>query len=288
MQSQSNKNKINSSWSRRTEICSQISKEMFILNVVISRAMLHAGSEAMLPSFDSTVRSWLKKPKSVPYSLALCPFCLHFSTSEWMHWLTCTDIYCEGGGSCRKKTPLYNTAYKTQGNCRMAEIIRPVHWQILRTGTRKNSLLYPCKFISSGNFWEDLAGTFLRDANTRHRCCEMSLFCFISVIYAQQQKQSTEHLTWECKDYFSYTINIQSCKSCWQAMEKESYLIFALDSDWTLLCYYLNHLEMKTKWDLSLSSKNSLASAAYSTLRVQSSPPDNRTFTFSWFSAMKF
>lgn len=59
----------------------------------------------------------------------------------------CTDlhaqnIYCEGGGSCRKKTPLYSTTYKTQGNCWMEEIVRPVHRQILRTGTRTNSLVY--------------------------------------------------------------------------------------------------------------------------------------------------
>lgn len=115
----------------------------------------------------------------------LSPFSILQSGCADLH---AQNIHCESRRRCRKTTPLYSTIYKPQGNRWIEEIIRPVHCRILRTGTRKNSLVYPYKSVSSGNFWENLTGTFLRDANPRPRCCEMPLFCFMSVIYAQQQK----------------------------------------------------------------------------------------------------
>lgn len=194
---------------------------------------------------------------SVTCSLAFPWFCLHFhylsvDVLTYTHRIFTVKVEGAGGNTRPCIAPLTKPRETW-----MEENIRHVRWQILRAGTRKNSFVYSYKSFSSGIFWENHTGTFLRDASTRCKCCGTSLLCFLPVTYAHQQKtinnQHTNHLTWERKDYFSYAIDIQGRKSCWQAVEKESCLTAALDFDWPFWCYYLKHLEKKTKEDLSLS-----------------------------------
>lgn len=157
------------------------------------------------------------------------------------------DVYGEGAGSCRTKTPLW----KIEGNCWREEILRPVP-ENTEDRDKKELHSNPCKSITSVNFWENLTGTFLRGQHQTQVLWSVTiLFHVWHLCTATKVIHKTSYL--EAQRLFFLRRQYPELQKLLAGYGKRSYLISALEFDWRLL-YYLKYLQKKIKQDSSLSA----------------------------------